>query len=134
MAGSMSIFDIAGRGMSAQLARLNATASNLANAGALASAAENAFRPLRPVFSTVTDAPGVATVTVDRVVAIDTPPVRRHMPGHPMADAEGYVWEAPVDSSAELIDMVEAARHYRDNVEVLQTAKTLTLDTLRIGQ
>lgn len=134
MAGSMSIFDIAGRGMSAQLARLNATASNLANAGALASSAENAFRPLRPVFSTVTDAPGVATVTVDRVVAIDTPPVRRHMPGHPMADAEGYVWEAPVDSSAELIDMVEAARHYRDNVEVLQTAKTLTLDTLRIGQ
>lgn len=134
MAGSMSIFDIAGRGMSAQLARLNATASNLANVGALASSAENAFRPLRPVFSTVTDAPGVATVTVDRVVAIDTPPVRRHMPGHPMADAEGYVWEAPVDSSAELIDMVEAARHYRDNVEVLQTAKTLTLDTLRIGQ
>lgn len=134
MAGSMSIFDIAGRGMSAQLARLNATASNLANAGALASSAENAFRPLRPVFSTVTDAPGVATVTVERVVAIDTPPVRRHMPGHPMADAEGYVWEAPVDSSAELIDMVEAARHYRDNVEVLQTAKTLTLDTLRIGQ
>lgn len=134
MTPSLSIFDIAGRGMSAQLARLNATASNLANAGALASSAESAFRPLRPVFSTIMGAPGVATVTVDRVVAVDTPPVRRHMPGHPMADAEGYVWEAPVDTSAELIDMVEAARHYRDNVEVLQTAKTLTLDTLRIGQ
>lgn len=120
--------------MSAQLARLNATASNLANAGALASSADTAFRPLRPVFTTISDAPGLATVQVERMVAIDTPPVRRHVPGHPMADAEGYVWEAPVDSSAELIDMVEAARHYRDNVEVLQTAKSLTLDTLRIGQ
>lgn len=134
MSPRLSIFDIAGRGMSAQLARLNATASNLANAGALASTAETAFRPLRPVFSTVTDAAGAATVRVERMVTVETPPIKRHMPGHPMADAEGHVWEAPVDSSAELIDMVEAARHYRDNVEVLQTAKTLTLDTLRIGQ
>ena len=130
----LSIFDISGRAMSAQLVRLNATASNLANAGSVASSPDQAFRALRPVFRTVEGAPGVATVAVDRVVASDIEPTRRHDPNHPLADANGDVWEAGVDTAAELIDMVETARQYQNNVQVLQTAKTLTLDTLRLGQ
>ena len=39
-----------------------------------------------------------------------------------------------MDSAAELVELVEAARQYQNNVQVLQTAKTLTLDTLRLGQ
>ena len=69
-----------------------------------------------------------------QTVQASAEPVKRHSPGHPLADAEGYVWEAAVDSSAELIEMIESARQYQNNVQVLQTAKTLTLDTLRIGQ
>jgi flagellar basal-body rod protein FlgC len=134
MAGNMNIFDIAGRAMSAQLMRLNATASNLANAGSVSTTREGAFRALRPVFRTVEDSPGIATVQVDRVVQASVEPTRRHDPDHPLADANGDVWEAGVDTSAELIDMVEAARQYQNNVQVLQTAKTLTLDTLRLGQ
>jgi flagellar basal-body rod protein FlgC len=130
----MSLFDISGRAMSAQLARLNATASNLANAGTMSATREGAFRAIRPVFRTVEQSPGVATVSVERMDTSLSEPTRRHMPGHPMADADGYVWEAGVDPSAELVDMVEAARQYQNNVQVLQTAKTLTLDTLRIGQ
>ena len=130
----LSIFDISGRAMSAQLVRLNATASNLAKAGSVASSPDQAFRALRPVFRTVEGAPGVATVTVDRVVASDIEPTRRHDPNHPLADANGDVWEAGVDTAAELIEMVETARQYQNNVQVLQTAKTLTLDTLRLGQ
>ena len=130
----LSIFDISGRAMSAQLVRLNATASNLANAGSVASSADQAFRALRPVFRTIEGAPGVATVAVDRVVASDVQPTRRHDPNHPLADANGDVWEAGVDTAAELIEMVETARQYQNNVQVLQTAKTLTLDTLRLGQ
>lgn len=134
MPGPMSVFDISGRAMSAQLARLNATASNLANAGAVSGTREGAFRALRPVFRTVEAAPGIATVSVERVVQAGAEPTLRHDPSHPLADAEGNVWEAGVDSTAELIDMVEAARQYQNNVQVLQTAKTLTLDTLRLGQ
>jgi flagellar basal-body rod protein FlgC len=134
MTQPMNIFDIAGRAMSAQLVRLNATASNLANAGSVSGSRETAFRAIRPVFRTVEDRPGVATVQVDRVVQANVQPTRRHDPNHPLADANGDVWEAGVDTSAELIDMVEAARQYQDNVQVLQTAKTLTLDTLRLGQ
>ncbi len=134
MTQPMNIFDIAGRAMSAQLVRLNATASNLANAGSVSGSRDTAFRAIRPVFRTVEDRPGVATVQVDRVVQANVQPTRRHDPNHPLADANGDVWEAGVDTSAELIDMVEAARQYQDNVQVLQTAKTLTLDTLRLGQ
>lgn len=134
MAGPMNVFDIAGRAMSAQLVRLNTTASNLANAGSVSTTKEGAFRSLKPVFRTVTDSPGVATVDVARVVQSDVQPVKRHSPGHPLADKEGYIWEAGVDSAAELVEMIETARQYQNNVQVLQTAKSLTLDTLRLGQ
>ena len=130
----LSIFDISGRAMSAQLVRLNTTASNLANAGTVSGSREDAFRALRPVFRAVEGAPGVATVSVDRVVQAEIEPTRRHDPNHPLADENGDVWEAGVDTAAELIEMVEAARQYQNNVQVLQTAKTLTLDTLRLGQ
>jgi flagellar basal-body rod protein FlgC len=130
----MNIFDIAGRAMSAQLVRLNTTASNLANAGSISATKEGAFRSLKPVFESVNERPGIATVGVSKVVQASAEPIKRHAPGHPLADAEGYVWEAAVDSSAELIEMIESARQYQNNVQVLQTAKTLTLDTLRLGQ
>ena len=130
----MNIFDIAGRAMSAQLVRLNTTASNLANAGSVSGTKEGAFRALKPVFESVSERPGVATVGVTKVVQASAEPTKRHAPGHPLADADGYVWEAAVDSSAELIEMIESARQYQNNVQVLQTAKTLTLDTLRLGQ
>ena len=130
----LSVFDIAGRAMSAQLVRLNTTASNLANAGTVSGSRENAYRALRPVFRAEENGPGVATVSVDRVVQAQIEPTRRHDPNHPLADANGDVWQAGVDTAAELIEMVEAARQYQNNVQVLQTAKTLTLDTLRLGQ
>lgn len=134
MANPISVFDIAGRAMSAQMMRLNTTASNLANAGTVSGTKEGAFRALKPVFSSVTERAGVATVKVDRVVTATTEPTRRHAPDHPLADKDGDVWEAGVDQAAEMVEMLETARQYQNNVQVMQTAKTLTLDTLRIGK
>ena len=134
MGNSLSVFDIAGRAMSAQMVRLNTTASNLANAGSVSSSRETAYRAIKPVFETVTGAAGEATVRVRQVVNARTEPTKRHDPDHPMADANGDVWEAGVDSAAELVEMLETARQYQNIVQVLQTAKTLTLDTLRMGK
>ena len=130
----MNVFDISGRAMSAQLVRLNATASNLANAGAISGSKESAFRALKPVFRTVSESPAVATVEVSNVVRAGVEPTRRHSPGHPLADQNGDVWEAGVDAAAELVEMIETSRQYQNNVQVIQTAKSLTLDTLRLGQ
>lgn len=135
MAGnSMSVFDIAGRAMSAQLVRLNATASNMANAGNVSGTEGEAYRAIRPVFRSVTEKPGVSTVKVEQVVTTGTKPVKRHDPNHPLADKDGNVWEAGVDSSVELVDMIESARMYQNNVQVLQTAKSLMLETVRMSK
>jgi len=130
----MSVYDIAGRAMSAQLVRLNTTASNIANAGTLSGSKEGAFRALKPVFEAVGERPGVATVRVNAVVASSTEPTRRHDPDNPLADRNGDVWEAGVDGAAEMVEMLETARQYQNNVQVMQTAKTLTLDTLGLGK
>jgi flagellar basal-body rod protein FlgC len=128
----MSVFDISGRAMAAQLVRLNTTASNLANANSVSTTKEGAFRALKPVFKTVQGGDGIATVQVSQVVASNTDPTKRHDPGNPLADKNGDVWDAGVDQAGELVEMMETARQYQNNVQVLQTAKSLTLDTLRL--
>lgn len=133
MSGPMTLFDIGQRAMSAQLVRMNAAASNLANAGSVAGSEEEAYRPLRPVFAEQLDAAsGMSTVRVDSVQRADVAPVRRHEPGHPLADADGYVWASPVDENAEMVEMLEASRQYQNMVEAMSTAKQLMLDTMRM--
>lgn len=129
---TMSVFDISGRAMAAQLVRLNTTASNLANANSVSTTKEGAFRALKPVFKTVNGGEGIATVQVSHVVASQTDPTKRHDPGNPLADKNGDVWDAGVDQATEMVEMMETARQYQNNVQVLQTAKSLTLDTLRL--
>ena len=128
----LGTFDIAGRAMAAQLVRLNTIASNLANAGAVAGTEASAYRALKPVFATAYDGKA-ATVDVAAIERTGTPE-RRHDPSHPLADADGNVWSAAVDPNQELVEMVETARQYANNVEVLSTAKALALDTLRLGR
>jgi flagellar basal-body rod protein FlgC len=133
MASNLSIFDISGRAMSAQLVRLNTTASNLANAATLAGSEATAFRAMKPVFRTVMGEAGQATVQVDRIDTSSTAPVKRYEPAHPLADKDGNVWEAAVDSAAEMVEMLETSRQYQNNVQVLATAKGLISETLRLG-
>lgn len=131
--GPLTLFGVAGRAMSAQLVRMNAAASNLANAGTVATSDAGAYRPLRPVFAEELDRKsGLATVKVQGVFRTDVAAVRTHDPDHPMADANGDVWSAPVDESAEMVEMTEASRQYQNMVEALQTAKQLMLDTMRM--
>jgi flagellar basal-body rod protein FlgC len=135
MAQPLTIFDVAGRAMSAQLVRMNTTASNLANAGGVAGSEADAYRSMKPVFKSSYDkASGLATVDVKEVVTAGPAPTKRHDPNNPMANADGDVWESSVDETREMVDMLETARTYKNNVEVLQTAKSLILDTLRLGK
>jgi flagellar basal-body rod protein FlgC len=131
--GPLTLFDLARRGMSAQLVRMNAAASNLANAGTVSGTQEGAYRPLRPVFAEQLDRQsGLSGVGVSAVVRDQAAPVRQHNPDHPLADANGDVWIAPVDENAEMVEMLESARQYQNLVEALSTAKQLMLETLRM--
>lgn len=135
MSQPLNIFQVSGRAMSAQLARMNTTASNLANVGAVSTTEGAAYRTMKPVFRTSFDAAtGMSTVDVERVVTAGEKAVKRYDPGHPLADADGNVFESAVDETRELVDMMEAARAYQNNVEVMQTAKSLIAQTLQLGR
>jgi flagellar basal-body rod protein FlgC len=135
MAGStpMTIFDLAQRSLSAQMVRMNAAASNLANAGAVAGNAKDAYRPIRPVFAEELDkSTGLSTVKVIGIYRSNAAAVREHNPNHPLADANGDVWTAPVDENTEMVEMLDSSRQYQNLVEALSTAKQLMLDTMRM--
>jgi flagellar basal-body rod protein FlgC len=133
MPAPLNLFDVARQGMSAQLVRMNAAASNLANAGSVASSAEGAYRPLRPVFAEQLDrSSGLSTVRVAGVQRSTAAAVREHNPDHPLADENGDVWTAPVDENAEMVEMLDASRQYANLVEALSTAKQLMLETMRM--
>ena len=135
MSQPLSIFQVSGRAMSAQLVRLNTTASNLANAGNTATTASEAYRTLKPVFRSHMDAAsGMSTVDVESVVQAGEAPVKRYDPGNPLADRDGNVFDSAVDETRELVDMLETARAYQNNVEVMQTAKQLITDTVKMGR
>lgn len=129
----MSLFGLAQRAMSAQLVRMNAAASNLANAGSVTGSEAEAYRPIRPVFAEHYDkASGLSSVGVSGVVRSQAAPIKQYDPDHPLADAEGNVWTAPVDENAEMVEMLDASRQYQNLVEALSTAKQLMLETMRM--
>jgi flagellar basal-body rod protein FlgC len=128
----MTLFSMTTRAMSAQMVRMNAATSNLANAGSVSSTEDGAYRPIRAVFATELDkASGLAGVTTTGLVRAETAPTKRHDPSHPLADKDGNVWEAPVDETAEMVEIMDSARQYQNLVQALQTAKQLMLETLR---
>lgn len=133
VASPLNLFAVGQRAMSAQLVRMNAAASNLANAGSVAATEGEAYRPMRAVFEEQLDqANGLSTVRVGGVIRSDVAAVRRHEPGHPLADENGDVWASPVDENAEMVEMLEASRQYRNMVEAISTAKQLMLETMRM--
>jgi flagellar basal-body rod protein FlgC len=137
---SFKTFDIAGSGMSAQSVRLNATASNLANADSISGSPSTTYKARHPVFEAVRaslgmskDQPGTA-VKVSNIIEKDSPAVARYEPGNPLADANGYIYAPNVNVVEEMVDMISASRSYQNNVEVMNTSKEMMLATLRLGQ
>ena len=130
-----SIFGISGSAVSAQSQRLNVVASNLANADAVAGPDGQAYKARQVVFQTL-DMGGEANagVRVDAVTENQTAGRKVHEPANPMADAQGYVTHSNVNAVEEMVNMISASRSYQNNVEVMNTAKSLLLKTLQIGQ
>jgi flagellar basal-body rod protein FlgC len=132
MMSGFGIFDIAGSALAAQSVRLNTVASNLANAETVSGDPNAVFRPKEPVFEAVpvTDGETLPGVRVKEVADNTAAPLKRFEPGHPLADAEGYVYAPPVDAVEQMVNMISAARSYQANVEVMNTARDLTMRTI----
>lgn len=130
-----NIFNIAGSAMTAQSQRLNVVASNLANVDSATGPDGKPYKAKQVVFSSVPTVgqPGEG-VKVAAVVEDNSPMKVVYDPKHPMADARGYVTMPNVNPVDEMVNMISASRSYQNNVDVMNTSKTLLIKTLTIGQ
>jgi flagellar basal-body rod protein FlgC len=71
---------------------------------------------------------------VGKVIEDQSPMRMVHDPSHPLANKEGFVSMPNVNVVEEMVDMISASRSYQNNVDMMNTAKTLLLKTLTIGQ
>ena len=136
---SFKVFDIAGSALSAQSVRMNTVASNLANANTVSGDKDKVYKPRYPVFQSVAPEDlrpdqGGAAVKVSEVIESDKAPLARYEPGHPLADAGGYVYQPDINAVEQMVDMISASRSYQNNIEVMNASKEMLLATLRLGQ
>ncbi|GAB4255238.1 MAG: flagellar basal body rod protein FlgC [Deferrisomatales bacterium] len=134
-----SLMDVTASGLRAQRARMETVASNLANASTTRTAESGPYRRRDVVFEAA-PAGGFRTaldravrgVRVSGVVEDPAPPNLRYEPGHPDADAQGYVAYPNVNVVTEMVNLLGAARSYEANLTVFEATKSLMLKALEI--
>ncbi len=146
--GLFDAIDIAGSGLTAERLRMDVTAENLANAQTTRGPDGQPYRRKEVVLQQRDGAFGAALgaamgrggsaagagVEVAAIQEDTGPPRLVHDPGHPDANAEGYVAMPNVNPVVEMVDLISAQRGYEANVTAIQTAKSMfakTLDILR---
>lgn len=142
-----SSFNVSASGMTAQRLRMDIIADNIANVETTRTAEGTPYRRKLAVFQEkqVTsfrellkknkgDATARDGVQVAGIVEDPTPFKMIYNPGHPDADAEGYVAMPNVDIVSEMVDMISASRAYEANITVLNTSKNMAMRALEIGR
>ncbi|WP_298398029.1 flagellar basal body rod protein FlgC [uncultured Azonexus sp.] len=131
-----NVFKVSSSAMTAQSMRLNTVASNLANADSIVSSNGQPYRAKQVVFEATPMGGGEISkgVRVRQVVESAAPARMVYDPKNPAADEKGYVAFSNVNVVEEMTNMISASRAYQTNVEVMNTAKSLMLRTLQIGQ
>ena len=137
----LDTLQVTASGLTAQRLRLQTVASNMANARTTRTEEGGPYKKQVPVFEAVRDDPfgsdldrAMARVEVMGVIESEDPPVMVHDPGHPDADAEGYVAYPNVNVLEEMVDMMTTARTYEANANVLDVTDTLANTALEIGR
>ena len=141
-----SSMNVSASALAAERTRMNLISSNLANANATrtpeggpykrkdavfaATSPQNAFRSALDGAS----AQHLKQVEVVGIVEDQNPPRLQFDPGHPDANAEGYVAMPNVNVVEEMADMIAATRTYEANVTAVQAAKSMALKTLEIAK
>jgi flagellar basal-body rod protein FlgC len=145
--GLLDSLSISASALTAERTRMDVTAENLANAQTTRTDAGGAYR--RKVVALAQDGDVASSfgaqlgramsstnggVKVAGITEDSTPLKTVYDPGHPDADANGYVQLPNVEPVEEMVDLITESRAYEANVTAMQTAKTMfsrTLDVLR---
>jgi len=122
--------DISASGLRAQWVRMQVVANNVSNADTTQTPEGGPYRRRQVVFSTMLD--GLSGVDVVGVMASNAPPRMVYEPGHPDADAQGYVAMPDVKLPLEMVDMLTASRAYQANLMAMKNFKAICEETLRL--
>ncbi|MBC7978502.1 MAG: flagellar basal body rod protein FlgC [Myxococcales bacterium] len=134
--------EVSASGLSAQRTRMNIAASNLANAQTTQTAAGGPYQR-RDVILSAVDVPGVQGtafaqqvrgVAVSQIAQDTTPPRLEYDPGHPQANAQGYVAYPNINPVEEMVDMITASRAYEAGITTMTTAVNMAERALGIGR
>lgn len=127
----MDCFDISASGLSAQRARLDIIASNIANLETTRTPSGGPYRRLQAVFASRARVGGV-----DMVGTVVDPrePRRVYQPGHPDADRDGFVAYPNLNIVEEMVDLVSATRSYEANAAAFNAAKSIAQRALELGR
>jgi flagellar basal-body rod protein FlgC len=142
VAGVFSALDVAASGLTAERGRMNVIASNLANAHTTKTADGTPYRRLDPVFTSKPVAsqsfdPVLRSVQEVQLAGVrpDTAPGQQvYDPGHPDANAQGYVEYPNVNVVTEMVNLMTASRAYEAGVTSIETIKSMAKAAIKIGQ
>ena len=136
-ASMFSSLDVSTSGLVAERVRMNAISSNIANMSTTRNE-EGKPEPYRARYVTfqtdesLSTPGGGAGVKIGSVERSDAPPRLRYEPGHPDADARGFVAYPAIDMTSEFVNALEATRAYEANVGVIEVTKNMAEQSLRI--
>lgn len=132
MSGIVDAFLVAGSGLEAQGNRLRVVAQNIANVDATGNTpGAQPYQRKTITFKNMLDSEmGIEKVTVSSYGVDKSPFKKKYEPGHPAADAQGYVLYPNVETAIELVDMREAQRGYEANVNVIDVSRNMISQTL----
>ncbi len=127
----MDSFDISASGLTAQRARLDLIASNIANVETTRTSEGGPYKRLQSVFAARNNPGGVEMIGA----VADAREARRiYQPGHPDADANGFVAYPNVNIVEEMVDLVSATRSYEANAAAFNAAKGMAQRALDLGR
>ena len=135
--GIFDALDISATGLIAERTRMDVTAQNLANAQSTGYRRQDvvlreAGGGFASVLGQAIGSSGARGVEVAEVVTDQGQQRRVYDPGHPDADAQGYVAMPNVDTVTEMVDLIGAQRAYEANVTAMQAAKQMFARTLEL--
>ncbi len=133
--------EVSASGLSAERTRMNVAASNLANAQTTTVAGGGPYQRKNVVAAAIampnTTGPFaqvVKGVAVQQITQDTAPPRMEYDPGHPQANAQGYVAYPNVNPVEEMVDMITASRAYEAGVTSMSTAVNMAERALSIGR
>lgn len=134
--GFGKVWDVAGSALSANRMWMELVANNMANAQTTRTPEGGPYQRKLPVFAEILGAETgePAGVAINGVTTDKSPLQRVYKPGHPDADANGFVLMPNVNVVTEMVDMISIQRGYDANVTVLSAVKAMGSKALEIGR